>query len=156
MAIEIEKTFEVPQPPDEVWDFLTDPARIVQCLPGAKLLEAIDDRTFRGEIGLKLGPIGTVFKGTIRFDELDADSHHVVMTGEGKDDRGTGNVRMTMTSDLSPAEGGGTHVGVSQTVSLTGKLASFGRGGVIQAVADLVFGRFTSCVKEKLAEDAGG
>ena len=156
MAIEIEKTFDVPQPIDEVWSFLTDPERIVQCLPGARYVGAIDERTFKGEIGMKLGPIGTLFKGIIRFSELDRDRHYVVMTGEGKDERGTGNVRMTMTSELTHAEGGGTHVWVSQTVSLTGKLASFGRGGVIQSVADLVFGRFTGCVKDKLAEGSGG
>lgn len=155
MAIEIEKEFEVPQSVEDVWAFLTDPSRIVECLPGAKLVEEIDERTFKGEIGMKLGPIGTTFQGVIRFDELDEERHHVVMTGEGKDDRGTGSVRMTMTSTLTPAEEGGTSVWVSQTVALSGRLASFGRGGIIQSVADLVFGRFTGCVREKLAE-AGG
>lgn len=155
MAIEIEKTFEVPEPVEDVWAFLTDPARIVQCLPGATLVETIDERTYRGEIGMKLGPIGTKFKGVITFDELDVASHHVVMTGQGKDEKGTGSVKMTMTSNLTPLEEGGTSIWVSQTVSLTGKLASFGRGGVIQAVADLVFGRFTNCVETKLAESAG-
>ncbi|MDX1577982.1 MAG: SRPBCC family protein [Gemmatimonadota bacterium] len=152
MAIEIEKTFEVPQAVDDVWAFLTDPESIVQCLPGARLVEEVDERTVRGEIGMKLGPIGTMFKGVIHFEELDASRHYVVMRGEGKDDRGTGSVRMKMTSELSQTDDGGTHVWVSQTVSLTGKLASFGRGGVIQGVADLVFGRFTSCVQTKLAE----
>jgi carbon monoxide dehydrogenase subunit G len=152
MAIHIEKEFDVPQPVEEVWDFLTDPECIVSCLPGATLLDAIDDRTFRGEIGMKLGPIGTVFKGVIRFDELDPSDHHVVMTGEGRDDKGIGSVKMTMTSNLRPGAEGGTHVWVSQTVSLAGRLASFGRGGVIQSVADVVFGRFTGCVKQKIAE----
>jgi uncharacterized protein len=156
MAIQIEKEFDVPEPVDQVWAFLTDPARIVSCLPGATLLDAIDERTYRGEIGLKLGPVGTLFKGVIRFDELDPEDHHVVMTGEGKDDRGVGSVRMQMTSNLTEAEDGGTHVWVSQSVSLSGRLASFGRGGVIQAVADIVFGRFTGCVKAKLAEGMGG
>ncbi|MCG8467013.1 MAG: SRPBCC family protein [Gemmatimonadetes bacterium] len=156
MAIEIEKTFDVPQSPEKVWGFLTDPACIVQCLPGATLLGALDERTFEGEIGMKLGPIGTVFRGTITFEELDAERHRVVMVGQGKDEKGTGNVRMTMTSDLTPGDEGGTHVWVSQNVSLTGKLASFGRGGVIQAVADVVFGRFTGCVQEKLAEGPAG
>ncbi|MDH3732248.1 MAG: SRPBCC family protein [Gemmatimonadota bacterium] len=155
MAIHIEKEFDVPEPVEEVWDFLTDPTRIVSCLPGARLIGAIDDRTFRGEIGMKLGPVGTMFQGVIRFDELDSERHHVVMTGEGKDDKGVGAVRMTMTSNLRPADEGGTHVWVSQTVNLTGRLASFGRGGVIQSVADVVFGRFTGCVAAKLAKGAG-
>lgn len=156
MAIHIEKEFDVPQPVEEVWNFLTDPAKIVACLPGATLLDAIDERTFRGQIGMKLGPIGTMFNGVIRFDELDPEDHHVVMVGEGKDDKGVGSVRMTMTSNLREAEDGGTHVWVSQQVNLAGRLASFGRGGVIQSVADVVFGRFTGCVCAKLAEGEGG
>jgi len=155
MAIQIEKEFDVPESVDVVWSFLTDPTRIVACLPGATLLDAIDERTFRGTIGMKLGPVGMMFNGVIRFDELDAEDHHVVMIGEGKDDRGVGSVRMTMTSNLTTGEDGGTRVWVSQTVQLAGRLASFGRGGVIQSVADVVFGRFTGCVKAKLAEGTG-
>ncbi len=154
MAIEIEKSFEVPQPVDEVWSFLTDPERIVECLPGATLLEAVDERTYRGEIGLKLGPIGTRFLGEIRFDELDAGRHHMKMTGEGRDRRGSGNVRMTMLSQLQSVEEegvGGTRIWVSQSIALTGRLASFGRGGVIQSVSNVMFNRFTGCVREKLA-----
>lgn len=152
MAIEIEKEFHVPQSVDTVWRFLTDPERIVECLPGAKLIDAIDERTFRGEIGLNLGPIGTTFQGVIRFEELEPARHRVLMSGEGKDERGTGSVRMTMESELAAADEGGTRVWVSQTLRLSGRLASFGRGGVIQSVADLVFGRFTGCVRKKLAE----
>jgi len=155
MAIQIEKEFDVPASVDDVWNFLTDPARIVACLPGATLLDAIDERTFRGQIGMKLGPVGMMFDGTIRFDELDEEDHHVVMIGEGHDERGVGTVRMTMTSNLEAGEDGGTRVWVSQTVHLAGRLASFGRGGVIQSVADVVFGRFTGCVKAKLAEETG-
>ena len=155
MAIEIEKSFDVPQHVDEVWRFLTDPERIVECLPGATLLEAVDERTYRGEIGLKLGPIGTRFLGEIRFDELDARRHHMKMTGEGRDRRGSGNVRMTMLSQLQSVEeegAGGTRIWVSQSIALTGRLASFGRGGVIQSVSNVMFNRFTGCVREKLAQ----
>ncbi|MDE2878744.1 MAG: SRPBCC family protein [Gemmatimonadota bacterium] len=155
MAIEIEKSFDVPQSVDEVWSFLTDPERIVECLPGATLLEAVDERTYRGEIGLKLGPIGTRFLGEIRFDELDARRHHMKMTGEGRDRRGSGNVRMTMLSQLRSVEEegvGGTRIWVSQSIALTGRLASFGRGGVIQSVSNVMFNRFTGCVREKLAQ----
>lgn len=153
MAIHIEKQFHVDQPIEQVWSFLVTPEKVVQCLPGAKLLRALDERTFEGEIGLQLGPIGAGFRGTIHFDVLDEENHHVVMSGEGKDSHGTGAVRMTMDSTLAARDGGGTHVSVSQDVSLSGKLASFGRGGVIQSVADFMFGRFTKCVADRLAEE---
>ncbi|MFQ5890289.1 MAG: SRPBCC family protein [Gemmatimonadota bacterium] len=152
MAITIEKTFEVEQTPDEVWAFLVDPARVVECLPGARLLQSIDERTHEGEIGVRLGPIAATFRGIARFERLDRENYEVEMTGEGKDSRGTGAVKMVMRSKLIPREGGGTRVSVTQTVNLAGRLASFGRGGIIQNVADFMFGRFTACVQKKLAE----
>jgi hypothetical protein len=152
MAITIEKTFEVEQPPEKVWSFLTDPERVVECLPGAKLVEEVDERTYRGEMGMKLGPIGITFGGTIRFDRLDEEAREVEMSGEGKDEKGSGSVKMNMRSRLEPMDGGGTRVHVEQSISLAGRLASFGRGGIVQNVADFMFGRFTSCVTKKLAE----
>ena len=150
MAIEIQKSFEVERPIEEVWDFLTTPERVVECLPAAKLTERVDDRNFKGEMGVRLGPIGVTFQGTIHFDSLDAENHEVTMSGEGKDARGSGSVRMKMHSSLTPIDGRGTHVDVSQSVNLAGRLASFGRGGIIQNVADFMFGKFTDCMKRKL------
>ena len=151
MAIEIQKSFEVDRPPEDVWAFLTTPERVVECLPAAKITEKVDDRNFRGEIGIRLGPVGVTFQGAIRFDSLDEENYAVTMSGEGKDARGSGSVKMEMNSKLVPIEGG-TQVDVSQSVNLAGRLVSFGRGGIIQNVADFMFGRFTDCVKKKLAD----
>lgn len=151
MAIEIAREFEVEQPPEEVWAFLTTPERVVECLPGAEMVEQVDDRTYRGKIGTKLGPIDATFEGTITFDRLDRDALEVEMSGSGEDRGGKGTVKMQMHSKLEPLEDGGTAVSVSQTIELSGKLATFGRGGIVKNVADFMFGRFTSCVEEKLA-----
>jgi carbon monoxide dehydrogenase subunit G len=121
VAIEIQKSFEINQTVEEVWDFLTTPERVVECLPAAKLTE-----------------------------RLDVENREVSMHGEGKDARGSGSVKMQMNSKLRPMDNGGTHVDVSQSVSLAGRLASFGRGGIIQNVADFMFGRFTDCMTQKL------
>lgn len=154
MAIDIEKSFEVDRPIEDVWAFLVDPERVVQCLPGATMTGQVDERTYEGEMGVKLGPVGVTFNGTIHFDRIDEEKHEVEMSGSGNDRKGSGSVKMSMFSRLAPRDGGGTLVDVSQTVNLSGKLASFGRGGIIQNVADFLFGRFTSCVTKKL-EDGG-
>lgn len=152
MAITIDKSFEVEQSREEVWSFLVDPERVVECLPGAKLLETVDERTYRGEMGVQMGPIGVTFRGTIRFEELDHENFRVGMSGEAKDVRGASGVKMRMESRLYEGEDGGTRVEVSQSVALSGKLASFGRAGIIESAADFMFGRFTKCVAKRLAE----
>ncbi len=47
-SLKIEERFEFDAPPADAWIFLTQPARIVVCLPGAELTESIDDRNFAG------------------------------------------------------------------------------------------------------------
>jgi uncharacterized protein len=48
MAIRTEKTFEVQEPLERVWKFISDPRKVVNCLAGAQITEAVDDRTFKG------------------------------------------------------------------------------------------------------------
>jgi len=52
MAIPIEKTFQVQEPVDQVWNLLSDPKRVATCVPGAKITEQVDDKTYRGTITL--------------------------------------------------------------------------------------------------------
>lgn len=152
MAIHVERDFEVEQPPERVWEFLTTPEQVVECLPNARLLEEIDERTFRGEIGMSLGPIGVSFRGKIHFDTLDAENLEVAMSGDAEETKKAGGARLEMRSRLTPLDGGGTRVEVKQSISLSGKIASFARGGIVQSVADLMFGRFADCMRKKLAE----
>lgn len=151
MAIEIEETFEVDRPPGEVWRFLADPGRVVECLPQGELVEEIDDRTFRGRMGLELGPASMSFEGRIRFDRLDEEEREVEMSGTASSGSGRGGVEMRMRSHLDPLEDGGTRVRVRQHLELTGNLASFGRGALMEGLAEMMFGRFARCVEKELA-----
>lgn len=150
MSIRIEREFEVDQDPEEVWDFLIDPRRVVQCIPGAEIAEQVDDRVWAGEIGVELGPFGVTFAGRIRFDRIDENNLEVEMTGSGEDDEGRRRVTMRMESRLVRRDGGGTRVAVRQEIDLEGRLVGFGRGRILRRVADVMFGRFTRCVTRKL------
>lgn len=151
MSIEIREQFEVERSRSEVWDFLVDPARVVRCLPGARLVEVVDERTFRGEVGVRLGPFSAAFTGTIHFDILDRDNHRVAMSGEGRDARNTGAVAMSMDSTLLDRGDGGTLVSVLLRVRLAGRLAAFYWVALIRNAAHGVFRRFTACVASTLA-----
>jgi carbon monoxide dehydrogenase subunit G len=68
----IENNFHVPVPREQAWDLLTDVSQVATCLPGAKLTEAGEDGSYRGELGVKLGPVSMTFLGEMRFTELNA------------------------------------------------------------------------------------
>ena len=47
MPIQIEKTFQVEDPIDQVWSLLSDPRRVATCVPGASITEQVDDNTYK-------------------------------------------------------------------------------------------------------------
>ena len=148
MAIEISKTFSVAAPIDEVWRFLIDPAKVATCLPGASINERIDESSYAGAMKVKVGPVSASYKGKIKFEKLDEDSHTVEISGSGQDVRGKGGADMRMVSKLVATETG-TDAAVTSVVNVTGILAQFGRG-MIEAVSDEMFEEFTRKMRAEL------
>ena len=60
------------RPAAAVWAYLTDPYRVATALPGAAVTEKVDDRTYNGTITVKVGPVSARYRGTARFEKLDA------------------------------------------------------------------------------------
>ncbi|MDX1390501.1 MAG: SRPBCC domain-containing protein, partial [Acidobacteriota bacterium] len=98
--MEIAKEFVVRADSRRVWALLTDPYEVAKLLPGAKVTEKIDDKTYAGTITVKVGPVATSYKGKIVFDRLDAAALEAEMTARGQDVRGKGGADMRMTSRL--------------------------------------------------------
>ena len=155
MAIRIEERFTVNAPPDAVWSFLVDPRRVVTCLPGAQLLEVVDDRTFEGCVKVKVGAVVVTYNGRIRIEELDAPARRVKMLGAGRESTGSGSARMTMSSTVSAGTFGGAEVAVHADVDVAGRIVQLGRG-LVEQVSHQIFGQFSACVRTTLEARAAG
>jgi len=156
MAFKIEERFEVRAPVERVWKYLIDPARVVECLPGAELVEMTDAQNFVGAIKVKVGPLAMSYKGKAKFTEVNEETHQVRMVGDGREVGGSGSTKVTMLSTVAPlASGGGSEVVVNAEVELVGKIVQFGRG-MIEEVSRQMFRQFSTCVRAKLevVEDA--
>ncbi len=156
MAFKIEERFEVRAPVERVWKYLIDPARVVECLPGAELVEVTDAENFVGAIKVKVGPLAMSYKGKAKFTEVNEETHQVRMVGDGREVGGSGSTKVTMLSTVAPlANGGGSEVVVNAEVELVGKIVQFGRG-MIEEVSRQMFRQFSTCVRAKLevVEDA--
>ena len=124
--MELTNEFEVAVPVEVAWAVLTDAERIAPCLPGAELQEVEGDE-YRGVVKVKVGPITASYRGTARFTELDEGGHRAVLLAEGRETRGQGNATAQITASMEPSEAG-TKVHVLTDLSITGKVAQFGRG----------------------------
>jgi len=95
MAFKIEERFEVQAPVERVWKYLIDPKRVVECLPGAELLEQPDERSFAGAIKVKVGPLSMSYKGKAKFTEVNEQTHEVRMVGDAREVSGSGSTKVS-------------------------------------------------------------
>lgn len=149
MTTSINKVFLVNHPIDEVWNNLTDPEKIVTCVPGATLSEKIHDNSYKGQVALKFGSVKAGYDGLINFTERDAAAKKMSLKGTGVDTKGKGNAEMLMNALLTKKDGG-TEVNVTMDVIIAGMLAQFG-SRLINDVSNQVFDQFISNFKNKLS-----
>jgi len=150
--MELTNDFRVDVSPSTAWTVLTDVERIAPCMPGAQLQE-IEGDEYRGVVKVKVGPITAQYKGKAVFQELDEASHRAVLKAEGRDTRGQGNASATITATLLP-DGEGTHVTVQTDLTVTGKVAQFGRG-VMADVSSKLLGQFVECLESTVLGSPG-
>jgi carbon monoxide dehydrogenase subunit G len=148
MNATISKTFQVAHPLSDVWANITNPEKIVVCVPGAALTEMVDADNFKGEVELKFGPVKARYGGTISFLERNADSHTMKMKGAGTDVKGKGGADMVLDANMVEKDGG-TEVSVTMDVTVQGMLAQFGSRLVTDATTH-VFDQFVSNFKNQL------
>jgi uncharacterized protein len=147
--MKLEHSFDVAAPLDRVWDALIDVERVAPCLPGAEITEAGEDGTYRGTFSVKLGPTTAAYRGELSMEEVDAGAHRAVMRASGQDKRGQGSAKATIVSRMREQEGS-TTVDVETDFTITGRLARFGRGGMIEDVSNRLLRDFSDCLQKTI------
>ena len=149
--MDLNHEFTVAVPVEDAWRILTDVERIAPCLPGAQLQE-IEGDTYRGIVKVKVGPIQAQFKGQASFLERDDVAHRAVLKGEGRDTTGKGNAAAIITAELTSIDANNTGVKVLTDLSITGKVAQFGRGAMAD-ISDKLLAQFVVNLNTLIATD---
>ena len=103
--MQLEQSFTVAAPVEQAWALLLDIERIAPCMPGATLTSFAGD-DFEGNVRVKLGPVSLTYAGKGRFLEKDDQARRMVMEASGRDNRGGGTAKATVTGTLQPAADG--------------------------------------------------
>ncbi|HEY7454671.1 MAG TPA: SRPBCC family protein [Thermoleophilaceae bacterium] len=147
--MKLEQSFEVRAPVERVWETLVDVERVAPCLPGAEITEAGEDGSYRGTFSVRLGPTTAAYRGELKMEELDESARRVVMRASGQDKRGQGSAKASIVSTMH-SEGEVTRVDVETDFTITGRLARFGRGGMIQDISNRLLRDFADCLQQKI------
>lgn len=150
--MEFDNEFEVPVPIDQAWDILMDIEGIAPCVPGAELTEVVDEKTYKGKISVKLGPVALTFNGQTTFEELDVANYSAKLKAQGTDAKGRGGAHANVAFHMEPSDNG-TKVIIATSLQLSGAVAQYGRGvGMVKDLSQQIIGQFAENLKKNVID----
>ena len=150
--MKLEQSFTVNAPVEQVWAALVDVERVAPCLPGAEITGQSPDGGYEGTFTVKLGPATAAYRGSLKMESLDEAARTATMSAKGTDKRGQGGATASIVSTMRE-EGDATHVEVVTDFTITGRLARFGRGGMIEDISKRLMRDFAQCLESTLGTE---
>lgn len=147
--MDLNHEFTVNVPIADAWNILTDLARIAPCLPGAELTDVEGD-IYRGHVKVKVGPIVAQFKGQASFLSRDDEAFTASLKAEGRDATGKGNASAMITAQLTALSPASTKCVVNTDLTISGKVAQFGRGALAD-VSDKLLAQFSDNLNQLIS-----
>src|SRR5579862_6502543 len=151
MAMTMTGEYQLPVPPQVVWEKLNDPATLKACIPGCEQLDKTSDTEFQAVATTKIGPVKAKFKGKVTLSDLDPPNGYKI-SGQG-DGGVAGFAKGGATVKLTPKDGG-TVLSYTVEAQIGGKLAQLGQrlvNGAAKKVADEFFQNFAAAVSQPSA-----
>ena len=154
--MQIENSFTVNLPLEDAWRTLIDIESIAPCVPGATILEKVNQTDYKGQIIVRLGPVSILFKGDATFKEINPKLHEASVFAKGADTNGRGGAEANVTFNLEPGIGQNTTiVNINTDLKLSGSIAQYGRGaGMISDLSNLIINEFSECLDSRLIEQS--
>ncbi|KQX09414.1 carbon monoxide dehydrogenase [Streptomyces sp. Root431] len=109
----------VPVPAEALRATLTDPARVVRCVPGLQRDADAEAGPLAGRLKIRVGGHTITYRGTLRVVERDG---AITYEGQGAEARGKGSAELSLTVVLTPV-GEGTSIGFTGALTAAGRLA---------------------------------
>ena len=134
---------------ERLWDFLMDVPRVARCVPGVESVEAVDERSYKGRLGVRIGPIRLALDGTMAVEEQDPTAWRARMRADASDRRLGCGIRARMSLTLTPADHG-TRLIIETDLAVLGKIGEFGQP-IIRKKADALLKEFARNLQSALA-----
>jgi carbon monoxide dehydrogenase subunit G len=146
--VRLENSFTAPASPARVWALLTDVPVVVPCMPGAELVEQVDETTWKANVKVKLGPISMTFGAVVREEEADEAARRLRLVADARELRGRGMARAEVAASVQPSDDGSL-VEIVTDLDLSGAVAQYGRG-IVKDVAGQLTATFAQNLRDRL------
>jgi len=145
MLLKGEVTIHAPR--KKVWDFMTDPNQIGQCVPGIEKIETIEEmKRYSGVVSVGLGSVKARFSGDVDILELD-EPNRAKLKAHGA---ATGSVADAVSEmRLSDGPDGSTLVNWTADINVSGQLASLA-SRLMVPVSQKLAGMFYEEVRKRI------
>ena len=150
IMIEVNERIEVASAPRTVWDLLSDPRAVIDCVPGATLGEQHEDGSFDATLTVKFGPAKVTFKAKVAL-EMDPATMTGRVDAKGRDNQGGTKVHAKMAFSVEQSQPQGAAIPIAAHVEISGRLAT-----LVESGANFVVKRMTSEFSERLAARCAG
>jgi carbon monoxide dehydrogenase subunit G len=152
--VEFKNEFDVEAPVDEVYETMLDLEKVAPAMPGAQVLEKVDDDHYKVAIKIKVGPISMQYRGDVEVVEKDPQAHSAKLKVQARETRGQGTASADVLMRMTERDGK-THGEMETSVQLAGRAAAMG-GGVIKDVSAKLVDQFARNLGKMLAGAPAG
>lgn len=144
--MQVQETFTVPAPPEQVWPLFEDVVRVARCVPGVQSVEAVGPERYRVVASQRVGFISATFELTTRVEAREP-PRLLALSSVGRSVRGAvGDLRSRDRVELAPTGDGGTRVTLTSDLAVGGMLGALGHK-VIAARSREIAGQFAEALR---------
>ena len=145
--MEFEGTFTIEADSEFVWERISDPEVLMECVPGAKEVNQVSETKYTGVIERGMAGITLELDGSAEILELQP-PEKIVATASGQDSRTNSRMDADLTIEITP-EGDASEISYHIDLDFTGRLATLG-SRIVKRKINSDINTFLDNVKEKI------
>ena len=137
-------------PVEKVWNFISTPESIAQCLPGVEEYKVLDGKRTEAKIKMGVGFIKGTFKVNSRVLEEDPQSHRAKLVVDGSGVTSAFKAEIQISCNPHPE---GSELGWVAEATVSGPLGSVAKG-LIEGASQKVVNQTLGCVAQKVLQSS--
>jgi len=145
--MQLQGKFHIPSSIDKVWDYTSNPAKVIECVPGLQTYTIGENKRITAAVKVSIGFIRGTFQTQTKVVKEDRDTHTAILELSGS---GAGSGFNALVNIGVAAVGAESDVTWDANVNINGPLGSLAKPLVEGNIKKIVTQLF-DCVKAKLS-----